>query len=62
MKKKKKKKKKTGLSKTSVFLVKPKGQLRPVQDHTITYPIIDVVKWRHKFVPMSIRVYNFEEL
>ena len=30
--------------------------------HKIAYQIIDVVKWRHKFVPMSIRVYNFEEL
>ena len=32
--------------------------------HKITYmyQIIDIVKRRHKFVPMSIRVYNFEEL
>ena len=46
------------MSKTSVFLVKPKANY--VQK--IAYQIIDVVKWRHKFAPMSIRVNNFEEL
>ena len=55
---KKQNKKKNRAVNTSVFIVKPKGQLRP-QDNI---SIFDVVKWRHKFVLMSIWVYNFEEL
>ena len=47
-----------GCQRPLCFLSSPKANYV----HKITYQIIDVVKWRHKFVLMSIRVYKFEEL